>query len=99
MVVLQHVQLVLTVFATHNVTFDQDLAQLVDQLSERRGFRDLDTHSSHRVCQLAADLLEPPRLVHLFQLLIDELESLLELEYLGIFLVDVFTDLGSPQVL
>ena len=81
------------------MTFNQNSTQLVNKFSIALAFWDLYAHPAHGLRQLFHNFLQPLRLVHLLQLSIDRLQSLLQFHNFRVFFIDVFTDLRLPQFL
>jgi hypothetical protein len=97
MVMLQHVELLLAVLTSHNMTLNQHLAQLINQLPGTASLRHLQPHPPHRCTQLPSNLLQPPPLIHLLKLPVNQPQPLLQLQHLNILLIHVLTHLRHLQ--
>ena len=99
MIVFQHRHFILAVLTIHYVSFNEHWAQLVDEVSSVLYLRNIQAHSPQCIGQFITDLLQPPWLIHLGQLTVDVLQTLLELKHFCIFFINIFTYLGWPEML
>ena len=99
MVLLQHVQLGLSILPRRYMALNQNPTQLIDQLSVVLALRDVEAHPAHSLRQLLHYLLQPLCLVHLLELSIDRLQPFLQLHHLCVLLIHVLTDLGLSELL
>lgn len=65
MVLPEEVKFGLPVLSAANVAFDEDAAELIDQLSAVLAFGDFDSHSPYCVGKLLCYLFQPTGIVHL----------------------------------